>query len=72
MVGDRKTIYYAPFDHHLNANSLITPGANCHVVRSVILSATNCESSVFSLFSINVIFLQLMSAKERGGWNGNI
>lgn len=33
----RVTIYYAPFDHHLNANSLITPGTNCYVlVRSFV------------------------------------
>lgn len=29
---NRSAIYYAPLDHHLNANSLITPGANCYAL----------------------------------------
>lgn len=32
MGRNRGTIYYAPLDHHLNANPLITTGANCYVL----------------------------------------
>lgn len=59
MGRDRKTIYYAPFDHHLNANSLITAGANCYVLCSVIRLATNRANHE------NVFYLQRMLPMQR-------
>jgi len=47
MCRNRKAIYYAPFDHHLNANSLITPGANCYVLSRLFTLAYEQISEAF-------------------------
>jgi len=48
MSRNRRAIYYAPFDHHLNANSLITPGANCYVLARLFALAYEQISEAFS------------------------
>lgn len=48
MGRNLRAIYYAPFDHHLNANSLITPSANCYVLARSFALAYERISEAFS------------------------
>lgn len=62
---NRSAIYYAPLDHHLNANSLITPGANCYALARLLarsLARSPMSANFRSVFRLATAALTIRKA----------